>query len=223
MARINIPRSEFRVLKDIAQLSETSFAEFLNALVEIEPTVNQIDIAGLLLNRVTSINAADVKAFLRTILSLYQMMDAKQRTAQEIAGDIKETIEHEEPQGFPMAKIGVLAERIQQMLAIGGLIAIAAKAINVMLEQHRIFCGARILSDIRHVFTASAESASAALLVHSLNISFHQGGQHKEFYVALTTNELQTLKKAVERAEKKTESLKALVERSGVTFLSDGE
>ncbi len=151
------------------------------------------------------------------------MMDAKSKTAQEVSGDIKETIEHEEPQGFPMAKIGILVERIQKALTIGGLIAVAAKAIGIMMEQHRIFCGARILSDVRHVFATSPDSISAAMLVHSLNISFHESGEHKEFYVALTTSELQTLKKAIERAEKKSESLKATVHRSGVKFLSDGK
>src|SRR5438132_8327352 len=165
MARIIIPRSEFRTLKDIAELSESSFSEFLKALVEIEPTINQLDIAGLLSKKVISINASDQKAFLRTILSLYQMMDAKSKTAQEVSGDIKETIEHEEPQGFPMAKSGILVERIQKALTIGGQIAVAAKAIGIMMEQHRIFCGARILSDVRHVFATSPDSISAAMLV----------------------------------------------------------
>src|SRR5204863_1722201 len=130
-----------------------------------------IDIAELVSKKVTSINADDQKAFLRTILSLYQMMDAKLKTAQEVSDDIKETIEHEEPQGFPMTKLGILAERMPKLLSVGGLIAVAAKAIGVMMEQHRIFCGARILSDVRHVFATSPDSVSAAMLVHSLNIS----------------------------------------------------
>ena len=97
------------------------------------------------------------------------MMAAKERTAHDIAGDIKETVEHEEIPGFPMAKVSVLAERIEKLLAVGGQIAVAAKAINVMIEQHRIFCGARILSDIRHVFSTSPESVSAALCANRTN------------------------------------------------------
>jgi hypothetical protein len=223
MARINIPSSEYAVLKDLAGLPQASFSELHSAMVEIEPTVRQIDVATLLSKKVTSVDAADVKAFLRTAFSLYRMMDAKERTAEEIAGDIRETVKRDQPKGFPIDKLDLLIERIQKLLGVGGLIAIAAKAVNVMLEQNRIFCGARVLSDIRPVFVASPDSVSAALLTHSLNITFHEAGEQKEFFVALTTSELQSLKKAVERAEKKAETLKALIQQSGVKFFSDGD
>jgi hypothetical protein len=223
MARINIPRSEYGVLRDLSELSETSFSELLNGLRDVEPNINQLGVAGLLSTKVRSINPSSLKTLLRTVFSLYQMMDAKGRTAQEIAGDVKEAIEREKPKTFPIDKGGILAERMQQLLSIGGMVAITAKAISVMLEQERIFCGAMILSDIRPVFGASPDSASAALLTHTLNISFHQCGEHKEFYVALTTSELQTLKKAVDQAERESEGLKNFVQRSGVKFLTEGE
>jgi hypothetical protein len=43
------------------------------------------------------------------------------------------------------------------------MLAVVAKSINILTEQEQIFCGARILSDIRPVFGASLDSASAAL------------------------------------------------------------
>lgn len=223
MARINIPRSEYGVLRDVATLPEASFSELLNGLREVEPKINQLDVAALLTNKVPSISAVNLRASLRTVFSLYRMMDAKSRSAKDLASDIQETIDYEKPQAFPIDKVGILAERMQQLLSIGGLISIAAKAMSLLIEQERIFCDARILSDIRPVFGASLDSASAALLTHTLNINFHQAGDHKEFYVALTTTELQTLKKTIERAEKKSEALKAFVQRSGVKFLAEGE
>jgi hypothetical protein len=223
MAKINIPRSEYGVLRDIAELPDASFSEFLRGLVEIEPEISQLEFSGLLSKKVPSINTADLKKFLRTIFALYRLMDTKERTAHNLSEDIREAIEREKPQAFPMAKIEVLVQRIQELLGVGGLVATAAKAVSLILEQERIFCGARIFSDVRPVFAESPDSISAALVLHSLNISFHQDDEHKEIFVTLTTSELQTLKKAVERAEKKYESLKTFIQKTGVKFLSEGE
>jgi hypothetical protein len=41
--------------------------------------------------------------------------------------------------------------------------------------------------------------------------------------VALTSSELKALRKVVERAEEKTESMKSLIQKSGVQFLAEGE
>src|SRR5258708_16224252 len=80
MARVNIPRSEYGVLKDIAELPELSFSELLKGMSEIEPTVSQIDISGPLSKKVPSINIADLKTFLRTLFSLYRIMEVKERS-----------------------------------------------------------------------------------------------------------------------------------------------
>ena len=90
-----------------------------------------------------------------------------------------------------------------------------------MTENDRIFCGARILSDIRPVFTDSLESASAAVIIHNLQIGFHDSGTgvHKEFYVALDNQDIQKLKEIILRAEKKTQALKAILNKSSVPYL----
>lgn len=221
MARINIPRSEYEVLRQIADLPQDSFSEFVNALRSAEP--KDLDLSGQLSKKITRIKPTDLKSFSRTIFALYRLREANERTPEDLARDVQEAIERDKPQGFSAEFVSRLVARLSEILSIGGCVAMTAKATDVIGEQERIFCGARILSDMRPVFPDSPGSISAAVITHMLKISFHKSGDHRDFYVMLTPGELKTLKKVIERAEKKSESLKLFIEKSGVKLLGEGD
>jgi hypothetical protein len=84
-----------------------------------------------------------------------------------------------------------------------------------------VFCSARILSDLRPVFQEPPTAASASVIIHNLQIGFHDSGtgDHKEFYVALDAGDLDILKKIIVRAEQKTASLKAILAKANVPYL----
>ena len=75
------------------------------------------------------------------------------------------------------------------------------------------------MSDIRPVFAGSPGDTAGALIIHNLNISYHNGSRHKEFYVALDSDELDELKQVIERAQKKAVSLKLLLKKSSTPYL----
>ena len=184
MGRLNIPRSEVAVLRDLAELSDDSFSEFLKGLTAVEPEVSQIDISELVSKRVPSINRSTMQGFLGTLFSVYRIMGSQERSAHEVAADVSETIERNKPKDLPTTKKELLQDRLEKLLSVGGSIAVVAKAISVMMEQDRTFCGARILSDMRPVFSESPDEVTATVLMHSLNITFHQEGEHREIYLA---------------------------------------
>ena len=83
---------------------------------------------------------------------------------------------------------------------------------DVATDDERIFCHARILTDMRPVFGSEIESGPAGMvIVHLMKIAFHDATSkdHKEFYVSLDSDDLQTLKKIAERAEVKASTLKS--------------
>jgi len=222
MARINIPKSEYGVLRDLAELPDASFASLFNGLSEISPNVNKLDFSSALAPKLPTIDPLDLKAFLRTIFSLYRMLDVKGRTPQTLTKEVKETIDQERITNFPQEKSEKLRERLERLLSIAGGLTIIAKARSVIGDQDKAFCGVRILSDIRPVFTVDPNSISAASVVHFLNLHYHQDAEHKEFYVALSNLDLELLKKEIERAEKKAAAMKAVVERADIRYL-EGE
>lgn len=93
---------------------------------------------------------------------------------------------------------------------------VAIKAKELQLESERTFCDARILTDIRPVFRDKVgDKPEAMIVVHTLKIVAHEATGHKEFYVALDAEDIQSLKKTLERAEDKARSLKNIIDASG--------
>lgn len=100
----------------------------------------------------------------------------------------------------------------------------AAKAGPVQTDHERIFCGARILTDLRPIYHFDvSEKPSAATIVHMLKIT-HRDRFDKEhdLFFALDSNDLAALKRVVERATEKEKTLRDVMKDSGVTILDPG-
>jgi hypothetical protein len=97
------------------------------------------------------------------------------------------------------------------------------KAMGVAADQDHIFLHARILTDIRPVFNNKGDSVDAAVIVHNLRIHYGQDSDHRDFYVALDTNDIQSLREALDRADTKAKCLQGLLKTSGVSYLDAEE
>lgn len=218
-----IPRSALGSLKRIAELDDQSFESFISALAQMKPSLRRDELAKAVEETFKAAPRREVIGILNTVFALYGVKDARRASVEEIAEMVDKSVSelvHEESK-FPQETRSVLRNRIKRLIAFNKSIAVTAKAADVMTENDRIFCGARILSDIRPVFTDSLESASAAVIIHNLQIGFHDSGTgvHKEFYVALDNQDIQKLKEIILRAEKKTQALKAILNKSSVPYL----
>ena len=120
---------------------------------------------------------------------------------------------------LPANRRDVLQNRLTTLLGFDDSLGVTAKAVDVMTEKSRVFCGARILSDIRPVFATGSDSATSAVIIHNLQIGYHSSGDHQEFYVALDTEDIKTLKGLIVRAEKKTLALKGMLSKAGMNYL----
>jgi hypothetical protein len=134
-----------------------------------------------------------------------------------------ETIVIGKPRIFPVEKAGVLKARVQKLLGFDKIIGLASKAIDVMTDQDHIFCGVKVLSDIRPVFQNSPDSISAAMVVHNMRVGYHQDGKHTEFSVAMNPEDIRKTIEVLERAEKKSKALKSFIQKSGIAYFEDME
>jgi hypothetical protein len=112
-----------------------------------------------------------------------------------------------------------LKERFERLLSINSLYIIA-KSARLKFDGERLYFEAKILSDIRPVFDADPENIpSAAVITHTLKIVYHEGNNHKEFYVVLGSSDLSSLSKTVERAVLKDETLRNLLKQANLSVL----
>ena len=102
--------------------------------------------------------------------------------------------------------------RLSTLLSTTSL-AISAKAQVLQRDYARLFHDAKIITDMRPVFEQSTkEPPQGVLLDHTLKVVYHEGlGDHQELYLALDSSDLVALKKVIERAEEKEQTLRSLL------------
>jgi hypothetical protein len=97
----------------------------------------------------------------------------------------------------------------------------SAKASDLITEYERIFGDARIVTDIRPVFMEDPhEMSSGAVIVSTLKIQYQDSRGASSFYVALDTQDLEALKKVVDRALSKIETVKAELDRADLKYFT---
>ncbi len=160
-------------------------------------------------------SAPDFRKITEALVAMYAVRSAYEfpipRFIDEVA-DALESIPNPELRLSPDEK-SAFKEKLLILLN-ADVFGIVAKVDDLRTENERIFCHARVLTDLRPVFGSNVEKGPVAmLLTHNLKIAFHESGRKgdHEFYVSLDAADLQELKRTIERAEAKAASLKAIL------------
>jgi hypothetical protein len=111
----------------------------------------------------------------------------------------------------------LIEARLKSLLSIEPVM-LSARAFNVQHEYEHVFRTARIVTDIRPVFDHAGATVTAALIVHSLKISFVHNSEVQDVVFAMDDEDLAELKKVLERAETKSLTLEKLVNSIGVPY-----
>jgi hypothetical protein len=112
---------------------------------------------------------------------------------------------------------------LRDVLGIDPLM-ISAKGISVMQDNERTFLQSRVITDIRPVYKEGLadtpkEPPSAAVIVHNLKLGYREAGEYKEFFITLDGEDLNVLRRALERADAKTSTLSGLLTSAKVNQL----
>jgi hypothetical protein len=218
LASIIIPEGALPDLKRIVELDDKLFSSLMSVIGEATPTLTREQFSSKISEKIKLPDEGDLPAVLRTAFVLYGFKERTGISTQELTQAVTDS-EPVKKAEFLADKIEKLRSRLALLLGFDKSLGVTLKALDVMTEHERIFCRARILSDIRPVFAEELESAPAAMIIHNLQIGFHEYGRHHEYYFALDTDDIQKLKKIIERAEKKTIALQALLKKSNVRYL----
>ncbi|HEX7862392.1 MAG TPA: hypothetical protein VF773_18790 [Verrucomicrobiae bacterium] len=214
MASLNIPETEFDKLKSIAELPQARYDAFLNAIREAGPAISLKQFA----ETIKTTESKDVVRKILTVLAaLFSIRERESLDAEAVSKAVVETTVKERPEHFSTLA-PVLESRLQALLSLDN-IGITAKGTDVLTEHERTFCHARVLTDIRPIFSPTLKAPEGAVIVQMLQIGFRENGKHKEFYVALDTEDVVKLRKILERAEAKTLMLESFIKNSPMKYL----
>jgi hypothetical protein len=221
MATLRIPKPHQTGLEKLLALGEEQANALFAALEKAEPMLLPKNLEEQIAPQVAGIPLEDLRQILRVALGLHQASAATGMLREEFAEEICKAIEQSKLEDAKLIsdKRDVFKLRVLRLLTFDVSLGVTSKALDVMTEHERILCGARVMTDVRPVFTKAAEKPAAALVVHTLKVSYHQDGEHRDFYVAMDEADVRRMKALLERAEIKAQSLKAVLESAKIQHL----
>lgn len=220
MPTIRIPDRHRPGIVKIRLVREEGFAELVWALENCPVVARFPLLSSRVASQVKLLSKTEIDEILRTLLSLASSLADSEVSVDKCASDLVEAMRASEREDLRLSPENedVFKSRMARLLNISSL-NMSAKACRVRTDYPRVFCDAKVLSDIRPVFDKPADKPIGSVINHSLRVEYHEGGDHKEFYVELDAEDLSKLKKIFERAETKAASLKAYLKDSNMPDL----
>lgn len=150
-----------------------------------------------------------------------------------MSDEIKEEIETlEEDDELIDEKLRELLDEAGKQIFIERLVVLlkteklyyAAKANDLMFEYPNVFIQARIMTDIRPIFSIKTdETPIAGMVIHNLHIHYRgdRETEHRDIYLTLDSADLISLKEIISRAENKEKSLSHIFKKSDMNFINE--
>lgn len=217
--RFEIPEQFHAGIKSLLAMSDRDMKRLLTALKDLPPIVGRKDFINHVVAAVAIDNIAvrDILGFVLGLYSLRSNLDALGADfIAELCNAIQATqIKDLQPVGGDWEPF---KGRLDNLLSLDRSIGVVAKARALWFEQQATLINAQVVTDVRPVFADNAEDKPvASLIVHQLRLTYLEGYERKEFFVALDANDVRKMRATLSRAESKGKSLASLLESAMVT------
>lgn len=222
MSKLRIPESHREGFKLLSNLSESDFKELLEALSKTDKGILPDELASNI-SKLTSIDKNINDEITRILFSVYSLKEKFGENTKQLINELILALRNANVDLGEKTKWKRLEDRLNSMLSFDQTIGNTFKALKLLSDYDRIFFDSKIVTDIRPAFNDSDDlSTNTALIVHNLKIGYHKDDQQQEIYFALDSNDLDELKKQIERAKKKEERLKSTL-KDKFLFIQPGK
>jgi len=218
---LQVPESQEDALARLVHLEREQHVALSRALHEAKAGFSIVGLA----HRVSEASGLDPRAVydvVRLLAMLYRVRDREQVSPEEFLSEVERAAKETGRADLTETSIDWhdVRQRVAELLSHTQSLGVTAKALDVLTEHERVFCDARVLTDIRPVFAPDVNQApDALLLVHELRLSFHHGDEVEAIFIAMDSTDLRALRDVLERASKKEASLEALAGKTDVPVL----
>lgn len=221
-----IPEKHYKALELLLGLSENKRDEIEKALESAKPTLLPRDLASHISGK-ASLPLEDTREILGVLVSLYM---AKYRTSLELGEFVTEICQSIKRVKKPDLKPPdddwkKIESFLLKVLSMDSSLGATSKALDLMTSYERTFCHARIISDLRPIFTSDpTKEPVATVIVHGLEVAYHPAEEVErleKLFVAMDLRDLRKLKEVIDRAISKHESIQNLCKRSNILCLEE--
>lgn len=205
----------------IKALSPSEFENLATAIESAAPASGLKQTISTVLDRAPDLKRGEVESILRTLYSLCFLLSDEETPLSEHLSQVMNAMQAtgKEELALTEQQKTEFQNRVSRLLSLNTVV-ISSKVERLRLDYHHTFHDATILSDIRPIFNQPEERPIGCAIAHTLEIEYHEEGEHKEFYVVLDDNDIKKMKRIIQRAELKALSLKSLLKSCGLPDLS---
>lgn len=216
---LQIPKEHLPAIGKILKLSDAAIEELINAISSATISAEAPEMSEKIAGSVPSIPREDLAEIVQMLYSLYHVREFSEVRHARFVRDLVDTLLLNPDFDLQKADASITGKRFQRLLNIKTLNTLS-KAIRLQRDGERIYCDARIISDIRPVFGDDVEERPiSAVITHTLKLGYDVMGEHKEFFVVLDEQDLNALQGVIERAQAKGDTLTEMLNAAGIPRL----
>lgn len=207
---LSVPSQHRQALARLPRLSEDSFQTLLEVVRRPWEANDRASLIERLQASVSELDHASADRLVAALLSAHITMDRYRWSPEETATRILE--------GAPDSSsfeddAASLRARLLELLKTINLLRIA-KPMSMLMANERIYHEARMVTDIRPVFDDVQREPLSYVLVHNLQLEYHDSEGVKTAYFALDSSDLDNLQKVLERERLKLETIRSTIQQS---------
>lgn len=210
---LQIPKPYVPAIVKIAGLPDGAVEELATALATAPVARQAPQAAAQIAERVPGVPLEDLAEIIEAVHALYRVREFMEITAGQFPADLVESLRSAGEAGIGIEDDARVRGVFARLLGIESLRS-AAKGLKLQRDGERLYCEAKILTDIRPVFGADiAAHPQSAVITHTLKLSYHEGSEDNDFFVVLDGEDLEALKGVIERAQGKSATLRSMMNR----------
>jgi hypothetical protein len=217
---LSLPPIVTTALPILIGLPGNDFAKLDEILRGVPPRLYRKDVVDYILSKLDASEKTSFGQIPQAIASLHDGLLETDLSAREFIDAVVHEYERSSPLNDEARR--TLDERLQTILNAPTL-RLSSRARNVLFEQERTFQEARVVTDVRPLFSEEEAQLDAAVVVHNLRIEYSEAQTSKRFYVALDNKDIASLIDVLHRAQLKVNRLQAFLGTTNVTLIEEVE
>jgi hypothetical protein len=215
----NIPEENIAAITVLKAMPNASVDAFITAIKSAPLTADTDEIAKRIAERVPSIPPKQLEDVLDTLYHIYYIRELSGVPRPTFLKDFMDGLQDSPLRAADKKEDQALRAKFEKLLNIDTF-NLLSKAKRLQRDGERLYCDAKIISDIRPVFGAKPTTRpNGAVVTHTLKLGYHEGGEHKEFHIILDCIDLEGLSDVIGRAQAKDRTLRDLLKSTRLPVL----
>lgn len=225
MAAIPIPKEVQPSVAKLLQLSDEAAQEIMNALESAPLSFDDQELAENVAANVKSVEPESANEVVQILFSLYVIRNKAEVPVPEFIDDFLEGVEKTDLKEI-LSKVSTykFKQWLSRFMGVRALAFTANARVTQKAFEHT-FCTGQMLTDIRPLFESNngaARRVIAALITHTLKISYHEGNRVKDLFLSVDSEDLDTLEELIAQARAESERLQPLLDAAKIPYPTDG-